>query len=98
MYAIRSYYGNDAAVLDKINLFLENGWCVAVETDDKSTLNLQSGPLQVLYVFNKITVPVLLLARFGVPQLAGRFNSDEDHVKSGRDHHLYQRRIISQVD
>lgn len=90
--------GNNAAVLNKVDLSLEDARKIAVKSHDEPTLDLETGLLDPADIRHQVALRVLLFAAFGQPGVLGRFNTDEHGVKSRIDHSSHEIGIIGQID
>jgi len=76
--------GDDAALLDKINLALKDGRRVVVKTDDESALHFQSRPLDAFHVGNQIAALVLALVAFGKARFFRSLDADKNLIERRR--------------
>ena len=90
--------GDDAALLDEIDLLLEDREGIAIETDDKAALNLKTCPLQFLDAFDQVTPFILFLAAFDQTVFIGCLDADKNGVEPGFGHQIGQLDIVRQID
>ena len=90
--------GDNAALLDEIDLLLEDGGRIVVKADDETALHLQTGALELLDAFHQVAALVLILAAFGQAAFVGRLDADEHGVEAGLGHQAEQLGVVDQVD
>ncbi len=90
--------GNDAALLDKVQLAVEDALIIAVKTNDEASLNLHAGPLDFPDISHEIPSRVLFFVAIGKSLFRRGFQADENGIKPGFGHLRHEFRVIGQVD
>ena len=90
--------GDDAALLNEIDLPLENGRPVTVKTDNKAAHHLQPCAMDDFDAFQEIPVFILGFVAFRQTDLIGRLDADKNGIESGRYHHVQKFRVIGEID
>jgi hypothetical protein len=76
---------HNAALLDEVDLLLEDGGRITVEADDKPALYLETCALQALYALHQVAALVLVLVALHQALFTRGLDSDKDSVEAGLD-------------